>query len=264
MDEITLMKIKANRDAMKGSVGDGCRSDQLSGVSQPPMHLTREYIRVIPLTRDHRACISNNDLFSVMNSRSSHRAYTGDSLSLEELSWLLWITQGQRQIIGKRNKASMRTVPSAGARHPLETYLYINRVTELESGLYHYIVNDHSLGLLRTGDEIKQQIVSALSGQSFYGEAAVGFIWSAVPYRSEWRYGVQGPKYTLLDAGHVCQNLYLAAASIGCGACAIGDYIQQQADELFGLDSSSSSESGQEFVVYAAAVGKLEQTVVNP
>lgn len=258
MDELTLVKILANRDAMKGHREGEGPTDQQAGLPQPPMHLHKEYLRIIPLPTDYKAYITHNDLFEVMNGRSSQRTYTGESLSLGELSWLLWITQGQRQIIGKRNKASMRTVPSAGARHPLETYLYINRVDGLEKGLYHYIADEHKLGLLRTGNGIKDEVIMALSGQSFYGEAAVGFIWSAVPYRSEWRYGSQGPKYTLLDAGHVCENLYLAAGSIGCGACAIGAYYQDEADRLFGLDGSSSCSGQQEFVIYAAAVGKVE------
>lgn len=258
MDELTLVKILANRDAMKGHLAGEGSTDQQAGLPQPPMHLHKEYLKVIPLPSDYKAHIKNNDLFEIMNGRSSQRTYTGEYLSLGELSWLLWITQGQRQVIGKRNKASMRTVPSAGARHPLETYLYINRVDGLDKGLYHYIADEHKLGLLRTGDTVKDEVVMALSGQSFYGEAAVGFIWSAIPYRSEWRYGSQGPKYTLLDAGHVCENLYLAAGSIGCGACAIGAYDQAEADSLFGLDGSSSSSSDQEFIIYAAAVGKVE------
>lgn len=149
-------------------------------------------------------------------------------------------------------------VPSAGARHPFETYLFINRVEGLEAGLYHYLAMEHKLEFLHTIEDQVNRVSEAYCGQTFFGGAAVGFVWTALPYRSEYRYGVNAQKYALLDAGHVCQNLYLASEAIGCGACAIGAYEQDLADGLLGFESKASYENEDEFVVYAASVGKLE------
>ena len=258
MDKKTLMQIKINREVMKGHGDYSPETDQSAGLPQPPLYVEREYLRVFKLPSDHTECITSNNLFEILNNRRSKRAFAEQSLTLEELSWLLWITQGERSVIGKRNKASMRSVPSAGARQPLETYLLINKVEGLERGLYHYIPSGHKLGYIGTKENLTEEATYAFGGQSFFAEAPVGFIWAAVPYRTEWRYALQAQKYALLDAGHVCENLYLAAASIGCGTCAIGAYRQKESDALLGLDGSESDAQDQQFVIYAAALGKAE------
>lgn len=258
MDEKTLMQIRINRQVMKGHGEFSPETDQSLGVPQPALYVEREYLKVYELPTEYKDVITANNLFEVMNRRNSKRSFTDQCLALGELSWLLWITQGERVVIGKRNKASMRTVPSAGARQPLETYLLINKVEGLEQGLYHYIPSGHKLGYLGTKDNLTEEAAYAFGGQTFFAEAPVGFIWAAVPYRTEWRYALQAQKYALLDAGHVCENLYLAAGSIGCGTCAIGAYRQKEADALLGLDGSESDAQDQQFVIYAAALGKVE------
>jgi len=82
------------------------------------------------------------------------------------------------------------------------------------------------------------------------GAAAVTFVWTAIPYRMEWRYGLAAHRVILLDAGHVCQNLYLACEAIGAGTCAAAAYDQEKIDGLLGLDGKD------EFVIYLAPVGK--------
>ena len=84
------------------------------------------------------------------------------------------------------------------------------------------------------------------------GKSAVVFIWTTIPYRSEWRYGFVAHKMIAMEAGHVCQNLYLACEAIGAGTCAIGDYRNNQMDEAIGVDGED------EFVVYLAPVGKTK------
>ena len=76
------------------------------------------------------------------------------------------------------------------------------------------------------------------------------FIWTTIPNRMEWRYSVVSHKIIALDAGHVCQNLYLACESIGCGTCAIGAYDQEKMDKFLGVDGE------EEFAIYAAPVGR--------
>jgi SagB-type dehydrogenase family enzyme len=90
----------------------------------------------------------------------------------------------------------------------------------------------------------------ALYDQLYEG-TAVCFIWTAVPYRMEWRYSTLSPKLIALDAGHVCQNLYLACEAIGAGTCAIGAYDQRAIDAFLRVDGVD------EFAVYMAPVGKV-------
>jgi len=91
----------------------------------------------------------------------------------------------------------------------------------------------------------------ACNNQAFVGDCAATFIWTAIPYRTEWRYTFISHKMIAQDAGHLCQNLYLACEAIGAGTCGIGAYNQAKLDALLGVDGK------EEFAIYAAPVGKL-------
>lgn len=178
--------------------------------------------------------------------RQSRRKFSDESLSLGELSYLLWATQGVRK---SNEKVSFRTVPSGGARHPFETYLFVTRVEGLEQGLYRYLPFNHALCLVRKVEGFEEELDAALMKHHF--GAAVDFVWTAVPYRCEWKYSWESLRLILLDAGHVCGHLYLACEDVGCGTCAVGAYDQDRIDAMLGVDGN------EEFTVYAAPVGKV-------
>jgi SagB-type dehydrogenase family enzyme len=189
------------------------------------------------------------DLQAAIAARESRRRFTAEPLSLDELAFLLWATQGVRAEL--HEAAVLRTVPSAGCRHPFETYLAVLRVEGLEPGLYHYLPLDHALVAEREVEHLPAHLTAAARGQSFTGQAAATFIWTAVPSRTEWRYGEASYKVIALDAGHLCQNLYLACEAIGAGTCAIAAYNQDLLDDLLGMDGD------EEFGIYMAPVGKV-------
>lgn len=193
--------------------------------------------------------IPSYDLVGAIAGRESHRRFNNAPLRLDELAFLLWSTQGVRKKL--HQAAVLRTVPSAGCRHPFETYLVVLRVEGLATGIYRYLPLDHALILASAPVDLTQQITAATRGQRFAGQAAVTFVWSAIPARTEWRYAEASAKVIALDAGHVCQNLYLACGAIGCGTCAIAAYDQDLVDELVGVDGDD------ELVVYLSPVGKL-------
>ncbi|QOX80003.1 SagB/ThcOx family dehydrogenase [Trichlorobacter lovleyi] len=189
------------------------------------------------------------DLVEAIAGRESRRRFSDTALRLDELAFLLWSTQGVRKKL--HQAAVLRTVPSAGCRHPFETYLVVLRVEGLVPGVYRYLPLDQALILESAPAGLAQRITAATRGQGFAGQAAVTFVWSAIPARTEWRYAEASAKVIALDAGHVCQNLYLACGAIGCGTCAIAAYDQDLADALIGGDGND------EFVVYLSPVGKL-------
>jgi len=170
---------------------------------------------------------------------------------LKELSFLLYMTQGVKKVVGKVNFATFRTVPSGGARHPFETYLVVNNVDGLKKGVYRYLALEHKLVYLFNEDNLGDKVTEAVSEQGFIAAAPVVFMWSCFPYRSEWRYHVAAHKTILQDSGHMCQNLYLACEAIGCGTVAVGDYNQDLIDKFLKLDGED------ELVVYVAPVGKV-------
>jgi len=180
--------------------------------------------------------------------RCSVRKFSSLPLSLDEFAFLLWATQGFRSTPGP--EGGFRTVPSAGCRHPFETYITVFRVEGLNRGLYRYLPVEHGLIFLGCPEHLEARAAQAAMGQPFAGKSAVTFIWTAIPSRTEWRYGEASVKVIALDAGHVCQNLYLACQAVRAGTCAIAAYDQEAADGLIGVDGE------EEFVVYMAPVGK--------
>lgn len=122
----------------------------------------------------------------------------------------------------------------------------------LKRGLYRYLPVEHKLLFIHTVDDLSNKVSDGCRGQKFVGNAAVVFVWTTVPYRAEWRYGSISHKMIAMNSGHVCQNLYLACASISAGTCAVDAYNQKKMDAILGVDGED------EFVVYVAPVGKVE------
>ena len=180
--------------------------------------------------------------------RESVRDYSTDPLAIEELSALLWATQGVRKVLSP--STALRTVPSAGARHAFETYVIVNRIEGLSSGLYRYLPFDGQLAQLAVEEQIGRKAAAACLGQSFVAAAAATFFWTVIPARMEWRYDLAAHKVIAIDAGHVCQNLYLVCTCLGAGSCAIAAYDQDACDRLLGVDGD------EEFTVYISSVGK--------
>jgi SagB-type dehydrogenase family enzyme len=185
-------------------------------------------------------------LWEVLRTRRSLRAYTRDPLSLEDLSQILWATQGLTASVGEHN---LRTAPSAGALYPIETYLLINRVAGLEPGLYHYDVETHRLDILKLGD-YSQEVKAGALDQQIAERASVVFIWSAIFQRSKWKYLQRAYRYIFLDAAHIAQNLALAAQGLGLGSCQIGALYDDYMNELMGFDITEES------VIYMSSIGK--------
>ena len=205
--------------------------------------------------------IGDSPLSTLIANRRSIRAYSPEPLSIEELSFLLWATQGITQVIEDDGISYYkRAVPSGGNRHPFETYLSIHNITGLEVGLYRYLPIDHQLVVERLDPDIATQTsegglnqTSSLDGQpfSFIERSAVTFIWTATPYRTEWRYGPAAGKLIAVDAGHLCQNLYLACGAIEAGMVAVGAFNREKTDAVLRVDGEA------EFSIYMAPVGKL-------
>ena len=225
-------------------------SDQNKGLPQPDLELKYDPDAVlIDLPVVENIKVKSLDLKVAIESRKSLRKYADKKLSIEELSYLLWCTQGVKQITSR--PATIRTVPSAGARHAFETYLLINKVEGIKSGLYRYIASSHKLMEVNLESNIVKKISDSCLRQDFINNSAVTFIWSADLYRMKWRYGERGYRYLHLDAGHVCQNLYLSSQTMNSGVCAIAAFDDDEINSLLNLDGEN------QFVVYVATVGKI-------
>lgn len=249
--------IDKNRDFMKGyrkndPYLDDFVSDQQQRLPQPP--LVKAPMRTesdrISLPLDFSGLSLKNDLLALIRDRKSERVYTGQTISLTQLSFLLWATQGVKELRGK-SYATLRTVPSGGARHPFETYLAVRLVDGLKPGIYHYLPMEHALEFLSAPDDLDTLIGDSLSEQKWAAKASVVFYWTMVAYRAEWRYGIYAHRVALIDAGHLGQNLYLAAEGVGLGCCGIAAFDHEICCRMFEIDGKD------EYAVYTMPVGTV-------
>ena len=160
--------------------------------------------------------------------RRSVRDYTGEPLTLQEVSQLLWAAQGTT------NPRGFRTAPSAGATYPLETYIVVGDVGNLAEGVYRYKSAEHKLVKVLDGDW-RGQLAGAALGQSWVKEGAVNIIFTAIYERTTRRYGDRGIRYVHMEVGHAAQNVYLQTVALGLGTVVIGAFRDDQVREILKL-----------------------------
>ena len=176
-------------------------------------------------------------IVDVLRSRKSIRSFSNQPLAMVELSFLLWASTG----IQRRERGyEFRTAPSAGALYPIETYIVVNNVEDLEKGLYHYNIEEHALEELQLGD-FSSELAQATLGQAMVAKAPVVFIWTAIFERSKWKYRQRAYRYVYLDAGHIGQNLALSATSIGLASCQIGAFFDEEVNRVLDVDGIAES-----------------------
>ena len=226
-------------------------TDQEMKKPQPPLFkAAKPENRVIDLPKDFSELDISKDFLGIINRRKSHRVYTEENISLTELAYLLWCTQGVKSVRGK-SYATLRTVPCGGARHEFECYMAVKKVEGLKEGLYHYLPMTHQLEFLGEAEDMDGFISESLSLQSWAVKASVVFYYSCIFYRAEWRYGIWAQSPILMDSGHITENLYLAATSIGLGGCAIAAIDPDLSNKVFDLDGK------EETIFYAMPVGTV-------
>ena len=228
------------------------QSDQMLKLPQPPLVKDKMGGELIDLPLNFKDLTLNNDIIELFYQRASHRIFTQQGISLLELSFLLWATQGIKDIRGN-NYATSRTVPCGGARHEFETYLIVQNVEQLKPGCYHYLPMSDQLELLEENDDLTEAIDEAMMRQTWATKADVVFIWSLIPYRAEWRYGKFAHRVMMMDIGHVGENLYLACEALGLGTCGVGAFVRQTCDKILGLDGI------EEYTVYASPTGTINR-----
>jgi len=218
----------------------------LDWAHQPPFykefHNAIKYFPIRPIDQK-----SGKSLWEAIAQRRSVREFSEQSITFSELSQLIWATQG---ITTKSGGFEFRASPSAGALYPIETYLVVNRVEEIPSGIYHYNVKEAQLILLKEG-HFGPELCEAGLGQEMLEEAACVFVWTAIVGRSKWKYRERAYRYIYMDVGHIGQTLYLAATALDIGCCAVGAFFDEEVDRVIGVDGKN------EISVYVGAVGRV-------
>jgi SagB-type dehydrogenase family enzyme len=236
---------------------------ELDWRSKPPQHKFYPYVPVISLPEPSPPAdgTKSSELWSCIARRRSVRSFGTAPLTLQQLSRLLWASAGTTtSFITPHGQDFYRAAPSAGALYPIETYVVVNRVDDLDPGLYHYRVTgldilerptvegSHALEQLRPGD-LSTQIRDAALDQPMCAKAGAVIIWSAVFARCVWKYRERAYRYVYLDAGHMAAQLSLAAVGLGLGSCPVAAFYDDEANALLEIDGQ------EEGVLYMTAVG---------
>ena len=167
----------------------------------------------------------NTSVEAALSQRRSIRDYSGENLTLEEVSQLLWAAQGITAPWGGR------TAPSAGALYPLELYIVVGDVEGIDKGVYKYKPEEHELKKVKEGD-IRAELADAAGGPECVRDAAIDIVFTAVYERTTGKYGGRGIRYVHIEVGHAAQNVYLQAVSLDLGTVVIGAFIDDQVKEL--------------------------------
>jgi SagB-type dehydrogenase family enzyme len=215
------------------------------------LHATKSYPCAPRVSLPQNLPPLNVTLDSALAARSSVRAYSGAPFSMEEVSRLLLLAYGfagETPLDDGETTRPRRTAPSAGALYPVELYLVALRTQDLDAGVYHYQPKDHVLERLRTGD-LQQEVEAAVLYPEAIERASIVVLMGAVFHRNSFKYGERGYRFTLLDAGHIGQNLYLGATALKLGAVAIGGFLDDAINRLVEMNGVDES------VVYLMAFG---------
>jgi len=162
--------------------------------------------------------------------RRSVRHFRDQALTKEELGQLLWAAQGVTGPDGGR------TVPSAGARYPLELYVLVRNVASLTSGIYRYQIGRHELFLSTPGYD-PAALIDATLGQDWIAAAPACICVAAVFERTSVKYGDRGHRYVCLEAGHAAENVMLQAVALGLATTMVGAYSDEEVGRLFCLSA---------------------------
>jgi SagB-type dehydrogenase family enzyme len=221
------------------------RRDDFGPVPRPPVYKSDPDAPRIALPKP--AFPETESLWDILRERRSRRRYTSEPIPLGALSTLLWATQG---ITLYAPGYEFRTAPSAGALYPVETYLSIHNVEDAGTGVYHFNVIDFALEEISPQNHADSLARAALE-QGMVARAAVLFIWTAIVLRSMWKYRNRCIRYVCMDAGHIAQNLQLAATALGLGCCPIGAFYDDEVNGVIRVDGE------EETAIYLAAVGRV-------
>jgi SagB-type dehydrogenase family enzyme len=204
---------------------------------------------------------------NIIMTRKSIRSYSGSPIDVNELSTIVYLSRGVTRTtpltkewlkamnissishIDETLKVYKNVTPSGGALYPIEVYLAIFNVNGIEKGLYHYYPVGHLLEKIKFGD-FREELEECFITKETIQSANFVFLMTAVFNRNQVKYGERGYRYTLFEAGHIAQNVYLSSNAMDIGAVALGGFNDDLLNDFLGIDGEEES------AIYALVLGK--------
>lgn len=204
----------------------------------------------------------SKSIYTCIANRRSVRNFTGKSIDLGILSRLLWHSYGITGMLKLRERKTgeevlqyLRAAPSAGALYPIELYAGIINIEGVKQGLYHYNIKHHSLEKITTHKKFLSNFMKTFTIHPHLVDikkACAVFVLTAVFWRQKGKYGPRGYRFALMEAGHIAQNIQLAAVGMDLGSVCVGGYFDNELNNQIGIDKVD------EEVVYAVVIGLPE------
>jgi SagB-type dehydrogenase family enzyme len=249
LDEIYHENTKLHRHQWWTTKGESHRSgprwrDFDRRMTRLTAHLAgtaKAYVSGEPFALPDVSEITTPPLFEAIRQRRSSRGFSGEPISLEDLTALLHFSYGitHRMPVEHGEGMALRAVPSGGALYPLEIYPLVNGVEGLPEGLFHYRPDANIVEHLEARDSSTELFRS--TGEAFLAEAAVVFVVTGIFARHSSKYGERGYRLTLLDCGCMLENLSLVTSALGLGGCIIGGFIDDAVNDIVGVDGTTES-----------------------
>jgi SagB-type dehydrogenase family enzyme len=197
-----------------------------------------------------KECFLDNKLSEVIFSRKSDRKYNGGiyEISLDELSKFISNTIAESGRVYSQEEKSLhenfiskyRVYPSGGGRFPLEFYFLVKYAKDIQPGLYHYNVSEHSLEFLQDLETLEKE-GEVIHFYSWANHASVHVFTTAVVDRVYRKYGERGYRYLLLEAGVVLQNFYLVGTALKLSTVAVAGVYNKNVENILHIDGKSET-----------------------
>ena len=224
-----LMSIGPGFHNETGFGNSGIKGKKITFGRQLPLYKTYENAPKIKLPE---AASLDTSLGQTIKGRKSIRDFARIPLEPDILAALLLAADG---ITGAGNSFDRRSAPSGGALYPIEIYIIADSVRALAKGIYHFQVSDSSLEMISEGN-FNNVIHRAANNQDAVGKSPLTLILTARFERSTKKYADRGYRYTYMESGAICQNIYLAATALSLGTVAVGAFNDDAVNEMLGID----------------------------
>lgn len=215
-------------------------NEYIEGPDAPPITHTqifyKEYPRLDSINLDLKQ--DTSEFETLLELRDSVREFSDRPLSMREISRIIASCQRKRD-------SEKRTYPSGGGRYPVEMYILSFNIQGLDMGVYHYNQKEKNLDVLLR-DNIRDRMRNIVS--PYIDNPAASIFLTSVLSRSEIKYGKRAYPYSLIEAGHMGQNILLAATEIGVGSCPVSGFINSEIEEMLDLTND-------EIPIYSICLG---------
>jgi SagB-type dehydrogenase family enzyme len=187
----------------------------------------------------------------VLRSRRTWRRFSTNPIARSDLATLLGLTSGvQHWVTSAGQRLALKTSPSGGARHSIETYIVIRDVEGVRPGIYHYAPDRHALEKIRGPVSVKR-MREYLPNSGYFAAGSAMVFFTTIFERILWRYPYsRAYRAALVEAGHLCQTFCLTATWLGLAPYCVMGLADSLIECDLGIDGITES------VLYCAGVGR--------